>query len=157
MARTSRTSPVCLVHLVSLMQPHKPDRPNRPNEQDGLADFFSILLDLPIARSWLSMKWSGLIGAMRERFTWIAPRSPGQRLLPASLINSLIPLPADTQSSTRPRPWGFSSSRSAANCAASHFLSQRKGGRVWCRGGDRQLQEEAAGARAGSSEPVATN
>jgi hypothetical protein len=35
---------VCLVHLVSLMQPNKPDRPNRPNEQDGLADFFSILL-----------------------------------------------------------------------------------------------------------------
>ncbi len=40
MAGTSETSPV---HLVSLMQPNKPDRPNRPNEQEGLADFFSIL------------------------------------------------------------------------------------------------------------------
>ena len=35
---------VCLVHLVSLIQPNKPDRLNRPNKQDGLADFFSILL-----------------------------------------------------------------------------------------------------------------
>jgi hypothetical protein len=26
------------------MQPNKPDRPNRPDEQDGLAEFFSILL-----------------------------------------------------------------------------------------------------------------
>ena len=46
MACTSGTSQVCLVHLVSLMQPNKPDRPNRPNEQDRLADFFSILLDV---------------------------------------------------------------------------------------------------------------
>ena len=37
---------VCLVHLVSRVQPNKPDRPNRPNEQDRLADFFSILLDM---------------------------------------------------------------------------------------------------------------
>ncbi len=42
MACTSGTSPFCLVHLVSLMQP---DGPDRPNEQDGLADFFSILPD----------------------------------------------------------------------------------------------------------------
>jgi hypothetical protein len=34
---------VCLVYLVSLGQPNKPDKPNRLNEQDGLADFFSIL------------------------------------------------------------------------------------------------------------------
>ena len=45
MVRTSGASPVCLVHLVSLMQPNKPDRPKRPNEQDGLADFFSTLLE----------------------------------------------------------------------------------------------------------------
>ena len=38
--------PVCLVYLVSPIQPNKPDRPNRPNEQDRLADFFSILLEL---------------------------------------------------------------------------------------------------------------
>ena len=37
---------VCLVHLVSLIQLNKPDRLDRPNEQDGLADFFSILLGL---------------------------------------------------------------------------------------------------------------
>ena len=46
MAHTSGTNPVCLVHLVSLMQPNKPDRPNRPYEQDRLADFFSILLEI---------------------------------------------------------------------------------------------------------------
>jgi hypothetical protein len=40
---------VCLVHLVRLMQPNKPDRPNRPNEQDRLANFFSILLEIPTA------------------------------------------------------------------------------------------------------------
>jgi hypothetical protein len=37
---------VCLVHLVyfdGLVQPNKQDKPNKPNEQDGLADFFSIL------------------------------------------------------------------------------------------------------------------
>ena len=43
---TSETSQVCRVHLVSPMQPNKSDRPNRPNEQDRLADFFSILLEL---------------------------------------------------------------------------------------------------------------
>ena len=42
------TSPVCLVHLVSLMQPNKPDRANGPNEQDRLADFPSILLELSL-------------------------------------------------------------------------------------------------------------
>jgi len=47
----SKTSPVCLVYLVSLIQPNKPDRPNRRNEQDRLADFFSILLDQPLASS----------------------------------------------------------------------------------------------------------
>jgi hypothetical protein len=43
-----------LVRLVSFVQPNKrdkpnrpnkPERPNRPNEQDGLADFFSILIN----------------------------------------------------------------------------------------------------------------
>ena len=46
MVRRSGATPVCLVHLVSLMQPNKPDRPNRPNEQDRLADFSSILLEI---------------------------------------------------------------------------------------------------------------
>ena len=49
-------SPVCLmiwsvwfIRLVLFLAPEKPntrDRPNRPNEQDRLADFFSILLDM---------------------------------------------------------------------------------------------------------------
>jgi len=46
MVRRSGATPVCLVHLVSLMQPNKPDRPNRPNEQDRLADFSIILLEI---------------------------------------------------------------------------------------------------------------
>src|SRR3989442_15430004 len=74
MACTSGTGPVCLVDLVcfvylvhlvcpvSLVQPNKqdkpkkpikrdrPDRPNRPNEQDRLADFFSILLEVRLLR-----------------------------------------------------------------------------------------------------------
>jgi hypothetical protein len=43
---------VPLVYPVSLVQsnkqdkPNKPDRPNGPNEQDRLADFSSILLDV---------------------------------------------------------------------------------------------------------------
>jgi len=35
-----------LVNLVGLVQPNKQDRPDRPNEQDRLADFFSILLNV---------------------------------------------------------------------------------------------------------------
>ena len=74
---TSGTSPVYLVDLVcfvylvhlvysvSLDQPNKqdkpnkpikrdrPDRPNRPYEQDGLADFFSILLENPLRHTHL--------------------------------------------------------------------------------------------------------
>ena len=64
MGRMSGIIPACLVHLlylahkVGLLEPNKqdqpikrdrPDRPNRPNEQDRLACFFSILLQIPAA------------------------------------------------------------------------------------------------------------
>jgi hypothetical protein len=39
------TSPVWSVWLASCNQTNQTDRPNRPHEQDGLADFFSILLE----------------------------------------------------------------------------------------------------------------
>jgi hypothetical protein len=37
---------VCFVYFVGLVRPNKQDEPNKPNEQDGLTDFFSILLSI---------------------------------------------------------------------------------------------------------------
>jgi hypothetical protein len=42
---------VCLVCLVYSVEPDRPDRPDRPNEQDRLAAFFSILLELCYTRA----------------------------------------------------------------------------------------------------------
>ena len=37
---------VCLVYLVKQDQQDEQNKSDRPNEQDGLADFFSILLEI---------------------------------------------------------------------------------------------------------------